>query len=161
MSWIQQNDYTAKSVRDCNTCWFSLQLILPNKGWEVQLEQLSGALCTGPVASEFAEMHSSPVDVVLKHFLIYVPFFISFILTYATIIFLCNEAHWNFSFLPSLYNQQVVAAQTSNPQPCGRVTRLLPPITCGAPLSFYGQLSLEGALEFISEVAWGWIWRKY
>lgn len=133
MSWIQQNDYTAKSMRDCNTCWLSLQLILANKGWEVQLKQLSGALFAGAVAPEFAEM--------LKHFLLYVPFFISSILTYATIIFLCNKAHWNFSFLPSLYNQQVAVAQTSNPQLWGRVRRLLLPVKCGASLfPFYGRL---------------------
>lgn len=140
MSWIQQNDCTAKSMRDCSMCCLCLQLILPTKGWEVQLKQLSGALCTGPVAPGFAEMHSSPVDAVLKHFLLYVPFFISSILTYATIIFLCNQAHWNFSSLPSLNNEQVIVAQTANPQPCGRVRRLLLPVTCGASLfPFYGH----------------------
>lgn len=139
MSWIQQNDCTAKSMRDCSTCWLSLQLILASRGWGVHLQQLSGALCTGPVAPGFAEMHSSPVGVVLKHFLLYIPFFISCILTHATIIFLCNKAHWSFS--SSLNNQQVVGAQASNPQPCGRVRRLLLPITHGASLSpFYGQL---------------------
>lgn len=106
-------------MRDCSTCCLSLQLILATKGGEVQLKQLPGALCTGPVAPGVAEMHSSPVDVVLKHFLLCVPFFISSILTYATIIFLCNKAHWNFSSLPSLNNQQVVVAQTSNLSPVG------------------------------------------
>lgn len=110
-------------------------------GSAVKVKVLSGALCTGPVAPGFAEMHSSPVDVVLKHFLLSVPFFISSILTYATIIFLRNKAHWNFSSLPSLNNQQVVCSTNIQPQPSGRVRRLLLPVTCGASLfPFYGQL---------------------
>lgn len=138
VSWIQQNDYTAKSMRDCSTCCLSLQLVLPHKGGEVQLKQLSGALCMEPVAPGFAQL---PSGCCAKHFLLYVPFFISSVLTYTTFIFLCKKVHCNFSSLPSLNNQQVTVAQISNPEPWGMVRRLLLPITHGAPLFlFHGQL---------------------
>lgn len=68
------------------------------------------------------------------------PFFISYnnpvsvYLTYATIILLCSKAHWNFSFLASLYNQQVfIVHKQTNLQYCAGVQRaMFFPIKCGS-----------------------------